>query len=85
MLLQPGMKVRIRVGFLPTDYSLRSSLLLIRNNLTIIEPVVLYGRGARVDVQVDNKTSRAEPLLFEIQANHLADCNNPKSMDCFNL
>ena len=36
---------RIRLGFLPSDYTMRSSLLLIRNNLTGLEPVVLYGRG----------------------------------------
>jgi hypothetical protein len=30
MILQPGMRVRVRVGFLPSDYTLRSSLLLIR-------------------------------------------------------
>ncbi len=30
LMLQPGMKVRVRVGFLPKDYELRSSLLLIR-------------------------------------------------------
>ncbi|VDN21262.1 unnamed protein product [Gongylonema pulchrum] len=55
MLLQPGMSVRVRVGFLPSDYALRSSLLLIRNNLTVLEPVVLYGRGARMDMQVEGR------------------------------
>uniref|UniRef100_A0A915DF40 Transmembrane protein 131-like conserved domain-containing protein n=1 Tax=Ditylenchus dipsaci TaxID=166011 RepID=A0A915DF40_9BILA len=45
MILQPGMKTRVRLGFLPSDYVLRSSLLLIRNNLTGLEPVVLYGQG----------------------------------------
>ncbi|VDK82735.1 unnamed protein product [Litomosoides sigmodontis] len=81
MLLQPGMKVRVRVGFLPSDYVLRSSLLLIRNNLTVLEPVVLYGRGARMDMQVEGHTSRArDPLVFEIQPHHLSDCYNPKRL-----
>ncbi|VDD93739.1 unnamed protein product [Enterobius vermicularis] len=81
MLLRPGMKVRIRVGFLPNDYTLRSSLLLIRNNLTVIEPVVLYGKGSRVDMQVDGQSARSgKPLTFEILKHHLADCHNPKRL-----
>ncbi|KAM3724049.1 Transmembrane protein [Dirofilaria immitis] len=81
MLLQPGMKVRVRVGFLPSDYVLRSSLLLIRNNLTVLEPVVLYGRGARMDMQVEGRTPRSrDPLTFEIQPHHLSDCHNPKRL-----
>ncbi|VDK76129.1 unnamed protein product, partial [Onchocerca ochengi] len=81
MLLQPGMKVRVRVGFLPSDYVLRSSLLLIRNNLTVLEPVVLYGRGARMDMQVEGRAARTRvPLTFEIQPHHLSDCHNPKRL-----
>uniref|UniRef100_F1KQA2 Transmembrane protein 131 n=1 Tax=Ascaris suum TaxID=6253 RepID=F1KQA2_ASCSU len=81
MLLQPGMKVRIRVGFLPSDYTLRSSLLLIRNNLTVMEPVVLYGRGAHMDMQVEGRAARSkDPLMFEIQPHHLSDCHNPKRL-----
>lgn len=81
MLLQPGMKTRIRIGFLPSDYKLRSSLLLIRNNLTGIEPVVLYGQGAQIRMEVDNKTVRSnDALLFEILPSHLSDCRNPKRL-----
>ncbi|KAL3091012.1 hypothetical protein niasHT_023612 [Heterodera trifolii] len=78
LLLRPGMSTRIRIGFLPNDYTLHSSLLLIRNNLTALEPVVLYGRGARMHMDIDNKTARSLPLLFEIQPQHLADCANPR-------
>uniref|UniRef100_A0A0N4Z989 TMEM131_like domain-containing protein n=1 Tax=Parastrongyloides trichosuri TaxID=131310 RepID=A0A0N4Z989_PARTI len=81
MLLQPGMKVRIRLGFLPTDHILRSSLLIIRNNLTVVEPVVLMGRGAHIDMEIDGKIARTkDPLLFDIQPFHLSDCNNPKRL-----
>ncbi|KAK6044845.1 hypothetical protein COOONC_17650, partial [Cooperia oncophora] len=75
------MKVRLRLGFLPSDYTLRSSLLLIRNNLTVIEPVVVYGRGARIGMRVENMEARSkQPLLFEIRHDHLSDCNNPKRL-----
>lgn len=49
-----------------------------RNNLTVMEPVVLYGRGATVDLKISNRGARSTPLLFEIQDRHLADCHNPK-------
>lgn len=82
MLLQPGMKVRIRLGFLPTDHILRSSLLIIRNNLTIVESVVLMGRGAHINMEVDGKLARTkDPLLFDIQPFHLSDCHNPKRLN----
>ncbi|CAJ0942085.1 unnamed protein product, partial [Mesorhabditis belari] len=81
MLLKPHMKVRIRLGFLPSDYQLRSTLLLIRNNLTVIEPVTVYGRGARIGMQVGGIESRSRvPLLFEIRHDHLTDCSNPKRL-----
>lgn len=80
MILQPGMSVRVRIGFLPIDYTLRSSLLLIRNNLTAIEPVVLYGKGARINMEIDGKTSRGNYLHFDILPVHLADCHNPKRL-----
>lgn len=97
MLLKPFMKVRLRLGFLPSDTHLRSSLLLIRyfantslsrndsihfrNNLTVIEPVVVYGKGARIGMNVDGIEARSkQPLLFEILHDHLADCHNPKRL-----
>ena len=78
MILQPKMKVRVRLGFLPSDYNLHSSLLIIRNNLTVVEPVVLYGKGAHIDVKVENKSARSEPSLFDIQPAHLKECSNPR-------
>ncbi|PAV91653.1 hypothetical protein WR25_20128 isoform C [Diploscapter pachys] len=81
MVLKPFMKIRLRLGFLPSDTHLRSSLLLIRNNLTVIEPVVVYGKGARIGMNVDGIEARSkQPLLFEILHDHLADCNNPKRL-----
>lgn len=45
----------------------------------MIEPVVLYGKGSRVDMQVDGQSARSgKPLTFEILKHHLADCHNPK-------
>ncbi|CAI5445378.1 unnamed protein product [Caenorhabditis angaria] len=81
MILKPHMKVRLRLGFLPSDYTLRSSLLLIRNNLTVMEPVVMYGKGARIGVRLENMEARSkQALLFEIRHDHLTDCNNPKRL-----
>ncbi|KJH50722.1 hypothetical protein DICVIV_03068 [Dictyocaulus viviparus] len=55
--------------------------LCYRNNLTVIEPVVVYGRGARIGMRVENMEARSkQPLLFEIRHDHLSDCNNPKRL-----
>nr|CAD2176198.1 unnamed protein product [Meloidogyne enterolobii] len=78
MLLRPGMSARVRIGFLPSDYSLRSSMMIIRNNLTVIEPIVLYGRGARINMAIDDKSANSQPLLFELEPKHLDDCANPR-------
>lgn len=69
--------------------TLLNDLDLFRNNLTVIEPVVVYGRGARIGMRVENMEARSkQPLLFEIRHDHLSDCNNPKRkyllMDVFN-
>lgn len=53
----------------------------LSNNLTVLEPVVLYGRGARMDMQVEGRAARARnPLAFEILPHHLSDCYNPKRL-----
>nr|CAD2155111.1 unnamed protein product [Meloidogyne enterolobii] len=78
MLLRPGMSARVRIGFLPSDYSLRSSMMIIRNNLTVIEPIILYGRGARINMAIDDKSANSQPLLFELEPKHLDDCANPR-------
>lgn len=78
MLIRPGMSTQIRVGFLPSDYTLRSSMLIIRNNLTILEPIILYGRGAKMNMEINNKTAKTTPLLFELAEQHLSECANPQ-------
>uniref|UniRef100_A0A5S6QUF1 TMEM131_like domain-containing protein n=1 Tax=Trichuris muris TaxID=70415 RepID=A0A5S6QUF1_TRIMR len=74
--LRPAMKLSLRVGFLPSDYQLRSSLLLIRNNLTGLEMLPLYGRGAKLELKIGNVLPQSNHLiLFEIQDKHLLDCD----------
>uniref|UniRef100_A0A915M9E2 Transmembrane protein 131-like conserved domain-containing protein n=1 Tax=Meloidogyne javanica TaxID=6303 RepID=A0A915M9E2_MELJA len=68
MLLRPGMNARIRIGFLPSDYSLRSSMMIIRNNLTVIGE----------NMAIDDKSANSQPLLFELEPKHLDDCANPR-------
>ncbi|VDP26390.1 unnamed protein product [Soboliphyme baturini] len=78
-LLKPAMKVSVRVGFLPSDYHMRSSLLLIRNNLTGLEAVPIYGRGGKMELRVGSRMPQSnQPLLFEIQEKHLRECENKK-------
>ena len=43
-VLHPGEKYRVRLSFAPKDDTKKSSIVLIRNNLTIVEAVVLKVR-----------------------------------------
>ncbi|XP_064610189.1 transmembrane protein 131-like isoform X2 [Liolophura sinensis] len=76
-ILSPGMKVRVRVGFQPTDEVSRTSLILIRNNLTIVDMVVVQGQGGRGEMRFSNrKPGSQSPLMFEMTEKHLKNCDS---------
>ncbi|XP_076041632.1 transmembrane protein 131 isoform X2 [Oratosquilla oratoria] len=79
-VLEPGVKVKVRVSFSPVDDRLRSSVVLVRNNLTVIDAVLVQGRGGRGHLKFANrKPGSAMPLTFNIGPKHLKDCDNSKS------
>ncbi|KRX99959.1 Transmembrane protein [Trichinella pseudospiralis] len=81
-LLKPGAKLSAQLGFLPSDYQLRSSLLAIRNNLTGMEMVTMYGRGAKLELKIGNVLPQSNNLLmFEIQDRHLFDCETMQRLN----
>ena len=48
-----------------------------RNNLTVLELVVIQGQGARGQLKINDKLpSMGSLLLFELQSSHLTDCNS---------
>ncbi|XP_048778429.1 transmembrane protein 131-like isoform X3 [Ostrea edulis] len=78
-ILQPGVKVKVRVGFQPKDDTARTSIILIRNNLTIIDTIVVQGQGGRGEMKLSNKKpGSAIPLQFDITEKHLKNCDKKK-------
>ncbi|KAG1714735.1 Transmembrane protein 131 [Nymphon striatum] len=75
VLMNPGAKVKLRIGFVPLDERLRSSLILIRNNLTVLDTVVIEGQGGHGEIKFGNKRpSLDSSLLLEMTEKHLTDC-----------
>ncbi|XP_052077045.1 transmembrane protein 131-like isoform X3 [Mytilus californianus] len=78
-VLQPGVKVKVRVGFQPRDDISRTSLILIRNNLTIIDAIVVQGQGGRGEMKLSNKKPGSGiPLQFDMTEKHLKNCDRKK-------
>ncbi|XP_057312609.1 transmembrane protein 131-like isoform X2 [Hydractinia symbiolongicarpus] len=77
MILQPREKKSVQVGFLPNDESPKTSIMVVRNNLTVLDLVVVHGQGARTHFNMDGNApgSKSSVLFFEIKAIHLKDCN----------
>ncbi|XP_076446798.1 transmembrane protein 131-like isoform X2 [Babylonia areolata] len=74
-ILQPAQKLKIKIGFQPRDDLARSSLILIRNNLTIMDTVVVTGQGCQGEMKFSNrKPGSSSPLAFEMTEKHLKNC-----------
>ncbi|KAK0064719.1 transmembrane protein 131 [Biomphalaria pfeifferi] len=75
-ILQPGTKIKVKVGFQPKDDLARSSLIIIRNNLTIIDAVVVQGQGRKGEMRFNNKKPGSHSALtFELTEKHLKNCD----------
>ncbi|XP_071538431.1 transmembrane protein 131 isoform X3 [Panulirus ornatus] len=80
IILEPGVKVKVRLSFTPPDERMHSTVLLVRNNLTVIDAMLVQGRGGRGFLKFGNrKPGSAMPLAFNIGAKHLKDCDNARS------
>ncbi len=80
MMIGANQKVRIRAAFQPKDDILKSSLILIRNNLTILDAIILQGQGGYGDIRFSNRRPGSPtPLLFELNEKHLTACDS----ECF--
>ncbi|XP_067136144.1 transmembrane protein 131 isoform X2 [Centruroides vittatus] len=80
MLLTPGMRIRVHIGFAPKDDILKSSLILIRNNLTVMDALLVQGQGGYGQIKFGNKSPGANSsLMFELTDKHLKDCDGNKN------
>jgi len=73
-LLQPHDTFKVSVSFSPrVDQDLRM-LLLLRNNLTVFDYVLLQGTGVQGSFAIDGVQPGTEPLLFEYSDSVLENC-----------
>ncbi|XP_059121526.1 transmembrane protein 131-like isoform X4 [Peromyscus eremicus] len=73
--LQPVEVRRVGVVFTPVDYGKVTSLILIRNNLTVIDAVIVEGFGAQELLKVGGRLPGAGgSLRFKVPESTLMDC-----------
>ena len=75
-LLPPSERYDITVAFTPKFDGLSSSLLLIRNNLTGLDYVLLRGRGSVGSFTIDGIQPSSEPLIFDFSMALLERCHS---------
>lgn len=68
LLMSPDAEVDIKVTFAPKEPSLLAAYLYLRNNLTILEGVQLWGRGAYPSFELGGRRPGTNaPILFEVR------------------
>lgn len=74
VVIRPNSSHQIAVSFSPKMDSLASTLLLIRNNLTVFDYVLLRGQGIRGVFSINGIQPSSDPLLFEFTQTMMEKC-----------
>jgi hypothetical protein len=74
VVVQPDDPYQVSVSFSPKADSVSSTLLLIRNNLTMLDYVVLRGRGVQGVFSIDGIQPSSDPLMFEFTQTMMERC-----------
>ncbi|XP_047442865.1 transmembrane protein 131 isoform X2 [Mugil cephalus] len=75
LLLLPGEVKSLSVRFTPISNHSVTSLLIVRNNLTVIDTILLHGRGTTESLKVAGKPpGQGSSLRFKITEALLKDC-----------
>ena len=73
-ILSPGQQAPIHLGFGPEGAKEHENVLLLRNNLTVLEPLRLVGRGIKEDLKF---TGESDEVIITLNEKELKDCYNP--------
>ncbi|KAG9344072.1 hypothetical protein JZ751_012552 [Albula glossodonta] len=77
LLLQPWESREISVGFTPAEHKPVTSIILIRNNLTVFDMVMVRGHGARELLRVGGKLpGPGASLRFNVPQSTLMECRD---------
>ena len=74
-VVQPNDDTQVTVAFSPKVDSVVGTLLLIRNNLTVLDYVMLKGRGIRGVFSIDGIQPSSDPLEFEFTQTMMEQCH----------
>lgn len=77
IILKPGEKKNVKVRFTPLLNKTVSSLLVVRNNLTVIDIITVKGQGANENIKIGGKPpGPGSSLRFKITEAFLKDCSD---------
>ncbi|TKC41887.1 hypothetical protein EI555_011400, partial [Monodon monoceros] len=77
LILKPGEKKSVKVKFTPIHNRTVSSLIVIRNNLTVMDAVMVQGQGTTENLRVAGKLpGPGSSLRFKITEALLKDCTD---------
>eukprot|EP00069_Balaena_mysticetus_P010408 bmy_06870T0 len=77
LILKPGEKKSVKVKFTPIHNRTVSSLIIIRNNLTVMDAVMVQGQGTTESLRVAGKLpGPGSSLRFKITEALLKDCTD---------
>nr|XP_058934444.1 transmembrane protein 131 isoform X6 [Kogia breviceps] len=77
LILKPGEKKSVKVKFTPVHNRTVSSLIIIRNNLTVMDAVMVQGQGTTENLRVAGKLpGPGSSLRFKITEALLKDCTD---------
>lgn len=77
IILKPGEKKNIKVRFTPVLNKTVSSLLIVRNNLTVIDLITVKGQGSNENIKIGGKSPGPGSFLrFKITEAFLKDCSD---------
>uniref|UniRef100_A0A9J8D498 Transmembrane protein 131 n=1 Tax=Cyprinus carpio carpio TaxID=630221 RepID=A0A9J8D498_CYPCA len=80
MLLMPGEVKSFNVRFRPITNHSVSSLLVVRNNLTVVDLIMVHGQGTTESLRLAGKTpGLGSSLRFKLTEAFLKDCSDGKS------
>ncbi|XP_019384019.1 PREDICTED: transmembrane protein 131, partial [Crocodylus porosus] len=76
LILKPGERKSVKVKFTPVFNKTISSLIVIRNNLTVIDAILMQGQGTTESLRVAGKPpGPGSSLRFKITEASLKDCS----------
>ncbi|XP_039265319.2 transmembrane protein 131-like [Styela clava] len=87
LFIEPGDRVNLKVEFIPYDDNPKSTVILLRNNLTILDALPMHGRGAYEHLTLGGKSPNLQTstLRFKLTKDLLKDCTKKKSNPSFTV